>query len=133
MRTGLCGLALAGVLFAVSRDAFAQTAQACDRACLLGIADAYFAALVAHDPAKAPMAPNAKFTEQAQVLKVGDGLVEDDDRGADDVQDPGARSGLRTDRRHRHDQGERAGAGGVDAGRPARAAGSSTRCSSRCG
>jgi len=40
----------------------------------MGIADAYFAALVAHDPAKAPMAPNAKFTEQAKVLPVGDGL-----------------------------------------------------------
>jgi len=53
--------------------AFAQGA-ACDRACLLGVADAYFAALVAHDPAKAPMAANVKFTEQTQVLKLGDGL-----------------------------------------------------------
>ena len=47
---------------------------ACDRACLLGIADAYFAALVAHDPSKAPMAPNATFTEQTRELKVGEGL-----------------------------------------------------------
>ena len=46
----------------------------CDRACLTGIADAYIAALVAHDPSKAPITPNAKFTEQAQVLKVGEGL-----------------------------------------------------------
>jgi hypothetical protein len=53
---------------------FAQTGQACDRACLLGIADAYFAALAAHDPAKAPVAPNVKFTEQTQVLTVGEGL-----------------------------------------------------------
>jgi hypothetical protein len=46
----------------------------CDRACLMGIADTYLAALVAHDPAKAPMAPNAKFTEQSKMLPVGDGL-----------------------------------------------------------
>lgn len=46
----------------------------CDKACLTGIADAYFAALVAHDPSKAAMAPNAKFTENAQVVAVGDGL-----------------------------------------------------------
>jgi len=46
----------------------------CDRACLTGIADAYVAALVARDPSKAPIAPNAKFTEQAQVMKIGDGL-----------------------------------------------------------
>jgi hypothetical protein len=32
------------------------------------------AALVVHDPSKAPLAPNVKFTEQAQVLKIGQGL-----------------------------------------------------------
>jgi len=58
-------------------SAFVASAQrgpagsACDKACLQGIADAYLAALVAHDPSKAPMAPNAKFTEQAQPLAVG--------------------------------------------------------------
>lgn len=46
----------------------------CDKACLTGIADAYFAAMVAHDPSKAAMAPNAKFTENAQLVAVGDGL-----------------------------------------------------------
>ena len=57
----------------LATTAFAQGA-ACDRACLLGIADAYFAALVAHDPSKAPMAPNATFTEQTREMKVGEGL-----------------------------------------------------------
>ena len=52
----------------------AAAAGGCDRACLVGIADNYLAALVAHDPSKAPMAPNAKFTEQSKVLAVGDGL-----------------------------------------------------------
>src|SRR5262245_23407751 len=64
------------VWLALTATAFAQggLSGGCDRACLIGIADAYFAALVAHDPSKAPLAPNAKFTEQTQVLKVGDGL-----------------------------------------------------------
>jgi hypothetical protein len=44
---------------------------ACDKACLTSAADAYLAALVAHDASKASMAPNAKFTEQTNVLKVG--------------------------------------------------------------
>jgi hypothetical protein len=47
----------------------------CDRACLLAIADSYLSALVAHDPSKAPIAPNAKFTEQAQVMAVGEGSL----------------------------------------------------------
>src|SRR2546425_10180814 len=45
---------------------------ACDRACLLSTADSYLAALVAHDASKAPMAANAKFTEQTKVLKAGE-------------------------------------------------------------
>jgi len=60
-------VALAALTVLPASAALAQTGQACDRACLLGIADAYFAALAAHDP-KAPMAPNAKFTEQTQGL-----------------------------------------------------------------
>ena len=52
----------------------AQAGNACDKACLTGIADRYFAAMAAHDPSKAPMAPKAKFTEQTKVLAVGEGL-----------------------------------------------------------
>jgi hypothetical protein len=48
---------------------------ACDKACLQGTADAYIAALMAHDPAKAPMAPNSKFTEQAQPMTIGEGQL----------------------------------------------------------
>jgi len=62
-----------GVL-SVASTAAAQGA-ACDKACLTSTADAYLAALVAHDASKAPMAANAKFTEQTKALKVGaDGL-----------------------------------------------------------
>jgi hypothetical protein len=70
--------AVIGIVFCVSTMPAAFAGQAaggtCDRACLMGIADTYVAALVAHDPSKAPMAPTAKFTEQAQMLAVGEGL-----------------------------------------------------------
>jgi len=46
----------------------------CDRACLISIADAWFAAMVAHNPSKAPIAKDARFTEQTQVKAIGDGL-----------------------------------------------------------
>ena len=67
MKPTVC-VALAALTVLPASAALAQTGQACDRACLLGVADAYFAALVAHDPSKAPMEPNAKFTEQTQAL-----------------------------------------------------------------
>jgi hypothetical protein len=58
----------------VQSAAPAQAVVACDRACLLGAVDQYVAALVAHDPAQAPFADDAKFTENTVVLDLGDGL-----------------------------------------------------------
>jgi hypothetical protein len=46
----------------------------CDRACLEGFVDQYLAALVAQDPAKLPLAKNARYTESGQELKLGDGI-----------------------------------------------------------
>jgi hypothetical protein len=68
-----------GIVVGVSTATIAFAGQAaggggCDKPCLVGIADRYVAALVAHDPSKAPMAPNARFTEQSKVLAIGDGL-----------------------------------------------------------
>jgi hypothetical protein len=51
----------------------AQTAESCDRNCLIGLADSYLTALVAHDPAKAPVTTSARFTENTKVLKLGEG------------------------------------------------------------
>ena len=69
------------VASALTHTAAAQsgpTGAACDRSCLLGIADAYVAALVAHDPSKAPLATPlttaVTFTEQTRVLTIGEGL-----------------------------------------------------------
>jgi hypothetical protein len=73
MKLPFCA-AFATLAIVLTSTLSAQTGQTCDRACRLDISDAYFAALAAHDPSKAPMAPNAKFTEQAQGLKVGEGL-----------------------------------------------------------
>ena len=68
-------LSLLGASTTVLGAQRAQPGAACDKACLQGIADAYLAALVAHDPSKAPIAPDAKFTEQAQPMKIGEGQL----------------------------------------------------------
>lgn len=46
----------------------------CDRACLKGMIKTYVDAMVAHDPARLPLAANARFTEDSQELKLGEGL-----------------------------------------------------------
>lgn len=49
-------------------------AATCDRACLIRVADSYVAALLAHDPGKAPLAPNLVFVENGKRLQPGNGL-----------------------------------------------------------
>jgi hypothetical protein len=49
-------------------------AQTCDRACLIHLTDQYLAALVAHDPSKAPLAANVAFVENVHRMKPGQGL-----------------------------------------------------------
>jgi len=63
-------LALSLMLLAVG------TLQAadCDRACLGGFITQYLDAMVAHAPAKLPLAPNVRFTEDGVDMKLGDGL-----------------------------------------------------------
>lgn len=48
--------------------------RACNRSCLINTVDTYLTALVAHDPDRAPLAPNAKFVENATALVPGAGL-----------------------------------------------------------
>ena len=64
------------LLSIISAVTAAQAAEsgACDRACLEGIADQYLAAMVAHDPAKAPLAEDLVFTENLVRLPVTEGL-----------------------------------------------------------
>jgi hypothetical protein len=52
----------------------AASAVACDRQCLVSATDQYIAALVAHDPSRAPLADNIVFVENITRLQPGDGL-----------------------------------------------------------
>ena len=69
----IIGLALAAGALGVSAPASAATA-ACDRTCLKNIAEQYLAAFVAHDPSKAPLAADARYTEMSVPTKIGEGL-----------------------------------------------------------
>jgi hypothetical protein len=69
------GVALLTCLtLAAGSAANAQDTASCDRRCLQGIADRYLAALVAHDPTRAPLAPNVRITENGQTLGTEHGL-----------------------------------------------------------
>jgi hypothetical protein len=46
----------------------------CDRACLRQIAERYLQAMLAHDPTQAPLAKNARYTENGVELYLPDGL-----------------------------------------------------------
>lgn len=46
----------------------------CNRTCLEGLIDQYLAAVVAHDPKRLPLSEDVMYTENNQVLKVGDGF-----------------------------------------------------------
>ena len=46
----------------------------CNRACLEGVMDQYLAALVAHDPKRLPLSADAMYTENDQIMDIGDGF-----------------------------------------------------------
>jgi len=46
----------------------------CNRACLEDLVNQYLAAVVAHDPKRLPLSADVKYTEDDQVLDVGDGF-----------------------------------------------------------
>ncbi len=73
LRTGL-GIAALAALAGLAQAA-APAAGQLDRAALLKLADDYFAALVAHDPKKLPLAANAKFVENLKRTNLGEGQV----------------------------------------------------------
>lgn len=51
-----------------------STGDRCADACARPLVDGVLAAMIAHDPAKAPLAPDVRYTENGQPLAVGDGL-----------------------------------------------------------
>jgi hypothetical protein len=46
----------------------------CNRVCLEGVMDQYLAALVAHDPKRLPLSADAIYTENDQIMDIGDGF-----------------------------------------------------------
>lgn len=66
--------ALATLAALAAQSAAAQNGRACDRACLETLAALYVDAVVARDPARLPLSPAVKFTENGQRLTIGDGL-----------------------------------------------------------
>src|ERR1700728_4442417 len=46
----------------------------CDRACLNAYLDQVIAAMIAHDSSSLPLARDVKYTENGQLLKIGDGF-----------------------------------------------------------
>jgi len=83
MRTLLAILA-AGTALAMTPLAAAQQADECDRACLIAMADAYTAALVAHRTDAVPLAPGAVMVENQLPIAAGDGLWQSLTRGPGD-------------------------------------------------
>ena len=71
--TKLTGLLALAALAATSGGALAAGASL-DRAALLKLADSYFGALVAHDPARVPLASDVKVVENVTRVKPGEGL-----------------------------------------------------------
>lgn len=60
------------VACAGSGDATGSSAASCDRACLEGHLDGYVAAMLAHDPSRLPLAPDARFTEDTVEKQPGE-------------------------------------------------------------
>jgi hypothetical protein len=61
-------------LIPVAAGAAATDTSPCDRACLQAVAETYLAAMLAHAPGKAPLALNARYTENGVDLSLPDGL-----------------------------------------------------------
>jgi hypothetical protein len=69
-----CCAATCFLAFGTAVAADPAPASVCDRACLNAIAERYLAAMLAHDPSKAPLAANARYTENGVELTLPDGL-----------------------------------------------------------
>jgi hypothetical protein len=72
-RLFFCALLLAGAT-ALSAGTPGPISPRCDRACLMDVMDRYLAAVAAHDPSRAPLAPSARLTENGQLMEPGDGI-----------------------------------------------------------
>lgn len=74
MKLTIRHLAIASFALGAVAGVQAASAAGCDSACLNKLVDTYFAAVVAHDPSRAPIAPGAKFVENIEPTTIGEGL-----------------------------------------------------------
>src|SRR5512143_3482909 len=83
MRSTLVALGAFAIVIAVALTGyFAPDAEAatgpiplnCNRACLENLVDQYLTALVAHDPKRLPLSADVKYSENDQLLDLGDGF-----------------------------------------------------------
>ena len=75
----LCALAILAGLFATRLTPRADVSTGpiplnCNRACLEGVLNQYITALAAHDPKRVPLSKDAMYTENYQVMDIGDGF-----------------------------------------------------------
>jgi hypothetical protein len=64
----------AAAVFVVATCTALHAAEPCDRACLIGIADGYLAAIAARDPSKTPLSEDVVFVENIKRLRPGEGI-----------------------------------------------------------
>jgi hypothetical protein len=65
---------ISAALFAYGALCAEPTAPSCDRTCLEGFVNQYMEALIARNPYSLPLAPKVKFTENEQVIPLGEGI-----------------------------------------------------------
>jgi hypothetical protein len=70
----LVSVVLQHELSAQARLPYGPVPVDCNRACLEGLVNQYLEALLARDPKRLPLAADVKYTEQDQLLEVGDGF-----------------------------------------------------------
>jgi len=75
LRSTLFGVFVCFLALGISSAAFAQTGE-CTRENLNSVTDKFFSALEAHNPASAPLASNARYTENGIEVPVGKGVWE---------------------------------------------------------
>ncbi len=70
----LGGITVALILASNSNASTGPIPLNCNRACLEDVVNQYLAALTAHDPKRLPLSADVKYTENEQVLQLGDGF-----------------------------------------------------------
>ena len=68
------GAAALCAVFLQGSAAAADDSASCNRECLKGFIDQYLSALAKHDPASLPVATSVKFTENGEILHLGEGF-----------------------------------------------------------